>query len=126
MGNPEGVIRALREQSVMSTPIRAPLWKTSASADHLLSEQIDQQHGRIALRAVTAQAHGAAKELAVWAATFTELAFTATRALIQGVRHHGARSLELLAEVLQVGWARLVAQAKGVLLVGSRAIARAP
>ena len=87
----------------MSTPIRAPLWKTSARADHLLSEQIDQQHGCVALGAVTTQAHGAAEELAVWAATLTEVAFTATRALVQGVCHHGARSLELLAEVVQVG-----------------------
>ena len=75
---------------------------------------------------MTTQTHGAAKELAVWAATLTEVAFTATRALVQGVRHHGARSLELLAEVLQVGRAGLVTHAEGLLLVGSRAIARAP
>jgi len=110
----------------MSTPIRAPLWKTSASSDHLLSEQIDQQQGCVALRAVAAQTHDTAKELAVWAATLTEVAFTATGALVQGVRHHGATSLELLAEVLQVGRASLVTQAEGLLLVGTRAIARAP
>ena len=126
MGNRAAVIQALREQSVMSTPIRAPLWKTSAGADHLLSEQIDQQQGRVALWAVTAQSYGTAKELALRAATLTKVAFTATRALVHGVGHHGASVLELLAEVLQVGWARLVTQAEGLLLVGSRAITRAP
>jgi hypothetical protein len=110
----------------MSTPSGVPLWKTSASPDHLLSEQIDQQQGRVALRTVPAQAHGMAKELAVRAARLTEVAFTATRALVQGVHHHCATSLELLAEVLQVGRARSVTQAEGLLLVGSRAIARAP
>jgi hypothetical protein len=97
----------------------------SASPDHLLSEQVDQQQGCVALRAVTTQTHGTAKELAVRAATVTEVAFTATRALVQGVRHHGATSLELLAEVLQVERAGLVSQAEGLLLVGSRALARA-
>ena len=95
----------------------------SASADHLLSEQIDQQQGCLALRAVTAQTHGTAKELAVWAAALTEVAFTATRALVQGVRHHGAPTLELLSEALQIGRAALMTQAEGLLLVGSRAIA---
>ena len=41
------------DQSSMSTPIRAALW-ISGSADHLLSEQIHQQEGSFAYRAVTA------------------------------------------------------------------------
>jgi hypothetical protein len=32
---------------------------------HLLSDEIDQQQGRVAFRAVAAQANGAAKEMAV-------------------------------------------------------------
>ena len=36
MGKPEGLVQALREQSVMSMPIRAALW-ISGCGDHLLS-----------------------------------------------------------------------------------------
>jgi hypothetical protein len=60
VGNPEGVIQALREQSVMSIPIRAPLW-ISAGGNYLHSEEIDQQQGRVTFRAVTTQTDGAAK-----------------------------------------------------------------
>jgi hypothetical protein len=49
----------------------------SGSANHLLSQQIDQQQGCIALRAMTAQANGASKETAVWAAALADEAFTA-------------------------------------------------
>jgi len=52
----------------MSTPNSRAAVDNSGSANHLLSEQIDQQQGCIAFRAVTAQANGASKELAVWAA----------------------------------------------------------
>ena len=71
-------------------PIRAPLWITSGSANHLLSEQIDQQQGCIAFRAVTAQANGASKEAAVWAAALADEALTAAGALVDSARHHGA------------------------------------
>jgi hypothetical protein len=54
----------------------------SVSPNHLLSEQIDQQHGRIAFWAVTAQAHGAVKELAVSAAPLADEALSAGRALV--------------------------------------------
>jgi len=79
----------------MSTPIRAALW-ISGCADHLLCEQIDQQQGCLAFRAVTAQADGAAKEVALWAAPLADEAFTATGALIDRVRDDRAAKLELL------------------------------
>ena len=95
MGNPEGVIQALREQSAMSTPdSRGAV--DSGCADHLLSEQIDQQQGRVAFRAVTAQADGAAKEIAVWAAALADEALTAALAFVDGVRHDRAAALEFL------------------------------
>ncbi len=102
----------------MSTPMRAALW-ISGRADHLLSKQIDQQQGCLAFRAVTAQADGAAKEVALWAASLADEAFTATRALVDGVRHHHAATLEFLAQMLQVGLAAVVSEAKSTLLVGA-------
>src|SRR5437879_12009657 len=83
VGNRAAVIQALREQSAMSTPIRATLW-ISGCADHLLPEQIDQQQGCVAFRAVTAQADGAAKQLAIGAAALADEPFTAARALVHG------------------------------------------
>ena len=96
MGNRAAVIQALREQSGMSTPIRAALW-ISAGGDHPLSQQIDQQQGCVAFRAVTAQANGAAKEIALWAAPLADEAFTATGALIDHVRDDRSATLEFLA-----------------------------
>ena len=96
MGNPEGVIQAVREQSVMSTPdSRGAV--DSGSADHLLSEQIGQQQGCIAFRAVTAQADGAAEQIAGWAATLADERFAATLAFVDGLRHYRATTLEVLA-----------------------------
>jgi hypothetical protein len=95
VGNPEGVIQALREQSVMSTPdSRGAV--DSGCADHLLSEQIDQHQGCVALRAVTAQADGTSKELAIWAAALADEALTAALAFVDGVRHYCAAALEFL------------------------------
>ena len=72
----------------MSIPIRAPLWiSQSASGNHLLSEEIDQQEWRIALRAVTAQANGPSKELAFGAPALADGAFTADGAFVHGLRH---------------------------------------
>ena len=95
VGNPEGVIQALREQSVMSTPDSRGV-VDSGCADHLLSEQIDQHHGRVAFRAVTAQADGAAEQIAGWAATLADEALAAALAFVDGVRHYCAAALEFL------------------------------
>jgi hypothetical protein len=122
VANRAAVIQALREQSGMSTPIRAALW-ISGCAGHLLSEQIDQQQGCVAVRAVTTQADGAAKQIAMWAVSFADEAFTAARAFVDGLRHHCVATLELLTEALQIGQAGLVTQAERTLLMGTRAIA---
>src|SRR5437764_13125378 len=95
VGNRAAVIQALREQSVMSMPIRASLW-ISAGRNHLLSEEIDQQQGCVAFRAVTAQPDGAGKETAVWAAALADEAFTATRALVDRLRHDRPATLAFL------------------------------
>ena len=102
----------------MSTPIRAALW-ISGCGDHLLCEQIDQQHGCVAFRALTAQADGPAEHIAVWAAPLADEAFTATGALIDRVRADRAATLELLTETLQIGQAGLVSEAESTLLVGA-------
>jgi hypothetical protein len=47
--NPAGVFQALREQSGMSTPIRATLVDNSARTNHLLSEQVFKEDWGIAL-----------------------------------------------------------------------------
>ena len=123
-GNRAAVIQALREQSVMSTPDSRGAVDNSGCADHLLSEQIDQHQGCVALRAVTAQSDGTSKEVAIWAAALADEALTAALALVDGVRHYCAAALEVLAQALQIGQAGLMTEAKGALLVSTRAIAR--
>jgi hypothetical protein len=119
VGNRAAVIQALREQSGMSTPNSRAAVDNSGSANHLLSEQIDQQQGCIAFRAVTAQANGASKETAVRAAALADEAFTAAGAFVDSPRRHRAATLEFLAEALQVGQAGLMTQAEGALLMGA-------
>ena len=92
--------------------------------NHLLSEQIDQQEGCVAFGAVTAQADGAAEQIAVWAATLADETFTAVLAFVDGPCHHRATTLEVLTKPLQIGQANLVTHAESPLLVGPRAIAR--
>jgi hypothetical protein len=92
--------------------------------NHLLSHQIDQQQGCVAFRAVTAQADGAAEQIALWAAALADEPFTATLAFVNGLRHHRAATLEFLTQALQVGQAGSVTETKRELLVGPRAIAR--
>ena len=96
----------------------------SVRRNHLLSEQIDQQQRCVAFRALTAQADSAAKEIAVWAAPLADESFIAPRALVDGVRHHHAATLEFLTQALQIRQLGLVTEAKRALLVGPRAIAR--
>jgi hypothetical protein len=91
--------------------------------NHLLAEQIDQQHGCVAFRAVTAQTDGTIKEMAIWAAALADEAFAAVRALVDGLRHDSAAALQFLAEASQIGWAGLMSRAESMLLMSSRAIA---
>lgn len=93
------------------------------SGHHLLSQQIDQQQRRVALRALATQAHGTAKVMAFGAAALTDEAFTAIGAFVHGVRYDGAATLEISAQLLQIQPAGAVAQTEGELLMGSRAIA---
>jgi hypothetical protein len=65
--------------------------------NHLLSKQIDQQQGCVAFGALTAQADGPIKEMAIWAAALADEAFAAARALVDGLRRHRAATLEVLA-----------------------------
>ena len=96
MGNPAGVIQALREQSVMSTPDSRGAVDNSVRRNHLLSEQIDQHQGCVALRAVTAQADGTTEQIARWAAALADEALAAALAFVDGVRHYCAAALEFL------------------------------
>lgn len=107
----------------MSIPIRAPLWITqSASGNHLLSEEIDQQEWHVALGAVTTQANGPCEELAFGATALADGAFTADGAFVHGLRHDCSAALELMPKLLQVGRRLLVTQAESELLMGARAI----
>jgi hypothetical protein len=108
----------------MSTPDSRGAVDNSVRCNHLLSEQIDQQQGCVAFGAVTAQADGAAKQMAIWAATLADEAFAATLAFVDGLRRYRATTLEVLAQAPQIGQAGLVTKAERELLVGARAIAR--
>jgi len=94
----------------------------SASCNHLLSEEIDQQDWRVALGAVTAQANGPCKELAFGATALADGAFTAGGAFVDGPRHHCSAAPELMSKLLQGGRWLLVTKAESELLMGARAI----
>jgi hypothetical protein len=70
--------------------------KNSVRRNHLLSEQIDQQQGCVAFRAVTAQADGAAEQIALRAAPLADKALTTALAFVDGLGHQRAAALELL------------------------------
>jgi len=63
-------------------------------------------------------------KFARWAATLADEAFAATLAFVDGLRHHRATTLEVLAQALQIGQAGLMTEAECELLVGARSIAR--
>ncbi len=92
------------------------------SCDHLLSEQIGQQHGGVALRAVATDAYGTVKQVAVRATPLTEETFGTTRAFVDRLGLCDATPLELQAKPLQIWQAGVPPQAKGALLMGARAI----
>jgi hypothetical protein len=91
----------------------------SASCDHLLSEEIDQQEWRVTLGAVTTQANGPCKKLAFGATALADRAFTADGAFVHSPRDYGSAPLELMPKVLQVGRWLLVTQAESELLMGT-------
>ena len=95
----------------------------SVSGHHLLSEEIDQQQRRVALGALTTQAHGTIEEIAGRAAALADETFAAAGAFVHGVRDDDALTLELVAELLQIGRAGSMPQPKRTLSMGGRAVA---
>ena len=125
MVNPEGVFQALREQSGMSTPIRATLWITQCVTNHLLSEQVFKEHGAVALRARPAHTDRTSKQVAGVAASLAEEALTASAALVDRVGHQRFAALERLAHTRQIGRGGLMAESITALLASARAVPRA-
>src|SRR4029077_8338221 len=96
------------------------------SAGHLLDEDLGDEDEVVAVRARTTEAKPTAEEVAVWAATFSEGACLAGRALIDGVGDEGLATPEVSRHGVERRWgeARL-AQAIGVRLAGIGAVASA-
>ena len=93
MVNPAGVFQVLREQNGMSTPIRATLW-IHVVGNHLLSEQVLNEHGVSHSGHDAAQTHRTSKQVAVAASTLAEEALTAPAALVDRVSHQRFAALE--------------------------------
>ena len=94
------------------------------SVGHLLDEDLGDEDEVVAVRARTAEAKPTAEEMAVRAATFSEVACLAGRALVDGVGNEGLAPPEVSGHGVERGWgeARL-AQAVGVLLAGIGTVA---
>src|SRR5206468_8256642 len=90
----------------------------SGCGQHLLSEEIGEQDGLIALRAVAAQPDRAAKQSAVRAATLADVALATVTALVDSVRHQGPATLEVVAKIGEVHTrrGRSMAKTKSALL----------
>jgi hypothetical protein len=95
VGNPSGVVQALCEQGVMSSPsgTRGSRW-----CRHLQSEQIGDQEYGLAFRTVAAESHRAPKQATFGAAPLAEGLCAAVRTLVHRVRHQQSLALELLGE----------------------------
>ena len=102
MGNLEGstgpwqVVQALREQSGISTPIRATLW-IYALGEHPLSEQIIDENGAVAIWTRPARSQGSAKQIARFAAADADEALAALAALVDRVIDECFATLKCLA-----------------------------
>lgn len=119
--SPQAYPSCARAQRHVHADSRAAV-DNSVSANHLLSEQIDQQNGCVAFWAVTAQVDGSVEQVAVRAATLADVALGATRALIDRVSRQCAAALQLLAHTLKIH-VGVLAEAEGALLMGTRTIA---
>jgi len=96
------------------------------SAGHLPVEDLGDEDEVVAVRARTTEAKTAAEEMAVRAATFSEVASLAGRAFIDGVGSEGLASLDVSGQTPEIGrWRRSLAQAVGVLLAGIGTVASA-
>jgi hypothetical protein len=95
----------------------------SVRCNHLLSDDVDQQQRRVALRAVATEPDGAVEAIAFGATALADEALTAARAFVDGLRHDGSALLELSSQLVEIGERGLMTKAKSELLMGSRAIA---
>jgi hypothetical protein len=96
------------------------------SAGHLLAQDLGDEDEVVAVWARTAEAKPTAEEMAVRAATFSEVARLARRALIDGVGDEGLATPEVSSHGVERGWSDAwVAQAIGVLLAGIGTVASA-
>jgi hypothetical protein len=94
--NPEGVFQVLREQT--SCPRRLARCCGSRGRNHLLSEQVGNENGGVALWAHAAQADRASELVAVAAASLAEEALTAPAARVGHQRFAALESLRTLVE----------------------------
>jgi len=95
-------------------------------AGHLMDEDLGDEDEVVAVRARTTEAKPAAEELAVRAATCSEVACLARWALVDGVGSEGLASLDVSGQTPEIGrWRRSLAQAVGVLLAGIGTVASA-
>jgi len=95
-------------------------------AGHLMDEDLGDEDEVVAVRARTTEAKPAAEELAVRAATCSEVACLARWALVDGVGSEGRASLDVSGQTPEIGrWRRSLAQAVGVLLAGIGTVASA-
>jgi hypothetical protein len=96
------------------------------SVGHLPVEDLGDEDEVVAVRARTAETKPTAEEVAVRAATCSEVACLAGRALVDGVVDERLAAAEVSGQVVEHGWgeARLT-QAIGVLLAGIGTVASA-
>ena len=93
------------------------------SVGHLLGEDLGDEDEVVAVGARTTEAKTTAEEVAVRAATFSEVANLAGRALIDGVGDEGLAAPEVSSHGVERRWGEAwLTQAIGVLLAGRGAV----
>jgi hypothetical protein len=92
---PWQVVQALREQSGISTPIRATLWLRPG--EHPLSEQVVDENGAVAIWTRSARSQGSAEQVAGFAAADADEPLAALAALIDRVIDECLAALKCLA-----------------------------
>ena len=118
--NAEGVFQALREQSGMSTPIRATLWIQAVA--------ITPSPSRSSRRTGVSQSGhdplmpSAAKQVAVFTTMLADKSLTATWTLVHRVSHQRFAALECLAHTRQIGCRHVMTESITALLASARAV----
>jgi hypothetical protein len=96
------------------------------SGGHLPGEDLGDEDEVVAVRARTTEAKPTAEEVAVRAATCSEVARLAGRALVDGVGDERLATAEVSGQEVKIGrWRSRLAQAVGVLLAGVGAVTSA-